>query len=83
MLVRPGTVELLEEAIKAGADLIGGIDPSLIERDPARHIDTVFGIADRYGVGVDIHIKHPLYIENPCFHAPKNVVSEKPSELRQ
>jgi cytosine/creatinine deaminase len=59
MLIRSGTVELLEEAIKAGAELIGGIDPSTIDRDPVRHINTIFKIADRYGVGVDIHIHEP------------------------
>jgi cytosine deaminase len=59
MLVRPGTVELLEEAIKAGADLIGGIDPSTIDRDPVRHLKTIFEIAGRHGIGVDIHIHEP------------------------
>ena len=59
MLIRPGTVELLEEAIKAGAELIGGIDPSSIDRDPVRHINTIFEIAGRHGIGVDIHIHEP------------------------
>jgi cytosine/creatinine deaminase len=59
MLVRPGTIELLEEAIKAGADLIGGIDPSAIDRDPVRHLNTIFEIAGRHGIGVDIHIHEP------------------------
>jgi cytosine/adenosine deaminase-related metal-dependent hydrolase len=59
MLIRPGTVELLEEAVKTGAELIGGIDPSTIDRDPVRHIDTIFAMAGRHGVGVDIHIHEP------------------------
>jgi cytosine/adenosine deaminase-related metal-dependent hydrolase len=59
MLVRPGTVELLEEAIKLGAECIGGLDPSTVDRDPVRHLDIVFGIADRYGVEVDIHLHEP------------------------
>jgi cytosine/creatinine deaminase len=59
MLTRPGTVELLEEAIRSGAELIGGIDPSTIDRDPVRHIDTIFEIAGRHGIGVDIHIHEP------------------------
>jgi cytosine/adenosine deaminase-related metal-dependent hydrolase len=56
MLIRPGTAQLLEEAVKAGADLIGGIDPSSMDRDPAGHLDTIFDIADRHAVGVDIHV---------------------------
>ena len=59
MLVRPGTVELLEEAVKLGADCIGGLDPSMVDRDPVRHLDVVFGIAERYGVEVDIHLHEP------------------------
>lgn len=59
MLVRPGTTDLLEEAVKLGADCIGGLDPSTIDRDPVRHLDFVFGIAERYGVEVDIHLHEP------------------------
>ena len=59
MLIRSGTAELLETAIKLGADCIGGLDPSSIDRDPVKHLDTVFGIADRNGVDVDIHLHEP------------------------
>ncbi|MDX2006209.1 MAG: amidohydrolase family protein [Meiothermus sp.] len=56
MLVRPGTAELLEEAAKLGADAVGGLDPCLIDRDPVRHLDTIFAIAERHGVELDIHL---------------------------
>ena len=59
MLVRSGTVELLEEAVKMGADCIGGLDPSTVDRDPAKHLDIVFDIANRHGVEVDIHLHEP------------------------
>lgn len=59
MLVHPGTAELLEEALREGADVIGGLDPSTIDRDPVRHLDTVFGLAERYDVDVDIHLHEP------------------------
>ena len=59
MLVRPGTVELLEQALRDGADVIGGLDPCSIDRDPKGHLDVIFGLADRYGVEVDIHIHEP------------------------
>ena len=51
-----GTAELLNAAISAGADLIGGIDPCGLERDPVEHLDIVFGLADRHHVGIDIHL---------------------------
>ncbi len=56
MLIRPGTAELLEEAIKLGADAVGGLDPSTIDRDPVRHLDIIFGIAGRHGGELDIHL---------------------------
>lgn len=56
MLIRPGTVELMEKALQLGAQVIGGLDPAAIDRDPKGHLDVVFGLADRYGVPVDIHL---------------------------
>jgi cytosine/adenosine deaminase-related metal-dependent hydrolase len=59
MLVRPGTVELLEDALRNGAEVMGGLDPSTIDRDPVRHLDTVFGLAEKYDVDIDIHLHEP------------------------
>ena len=50
------TADLLGAAIDAGADLIGGIDPCGLDRDPIAHLDVVFGLAERHHVGVDIHL---------------------------
>jgi cytosine deaminase len=52
----PGTAELLDEAIAAGADLVGGLDPVGIDQDLDGHLDTIFGIASRRGVGIDLHL---------------------------
>jgi cytosine/adenosine deaminase-related metal-dependent hydrolase len=59
MLVRPGTVELLEEALRNGAEVMGGLDPSAIDRDPARHLDTIFDLATRHDVDLDVHLHEP------------------------
>ncbi|KAB0264238.1 amidohydrolase family protein [Microvirga brassicacearum] len=56
MLVRPGTVELMEEALRMGAEVVGGLDPSGMDRDPKGHLDVIFGLAQRYGRPVDIHL---------------------------
>ncbi|MGW7065569.1 amidohydrolase family protein [Streptomyces sp. NPDC054855] len=53
----PGTAELLEEAARSGAvDLVGGIDPISFDDAMDEQLDLVFGLADRHGVGVDIHL---------------------------
>jgi cytosine/creatinine deaminase len=55
----PGVLDLLDEAVAMGADLVGGIDPSEIDRDPAGQLDGIFGVAERRGVGLDIHLHEP------------------------
>lgn len=59
MLIRPGTVELLDQALAEGADVIGGLDPSAIDRDPKGHLDTIFALAEKHDVDVDIHLHEP------------------------
>lgn len=56
ILKSPGTPELLDEAIAMGADLVGGLDPASFDRDLQGHLDVVFGVAEKHGVGVDIHL---------------------------
>lgn len=56
LLTNPGTAGLLEEALKSGVEAVGGLDPAGIDRDPVRHLDLIFGLADRYGAHVDIHL---------------------------
>lgn len=55
----PGTADLLDAALGAGADLVGGLDPAGIDGDVGRHLDAVFGIAERRGAGVDVHLHDP------------------------
>jgi cytosine/adenosine deaminase-related metal-dependent hydrolase len=59
LLIRPGTLELVEEAVKQGAAVIGGLDPAGIDRDPAGQLKAIFGLAERYGVEIDIHLHDP------------------------
>jgi cytosine/creatinine deaminase len=56
VLRSPGTADLLDAAVAEGADLVGGLDPVGIDGDLKGHLDTVFGIAERRNVGVDIHL---------------------------
>ncbi|GAA5095859.1 amidohydrolase family protein [Microbacterium yannicii] len=59
ILREAGTVDYLEESLRQGADVMGGIDPSQLDRDPVRHLDIVFGLAEKYHVEVDIHLHEP------------------------
>ncbi|WP_258063989.1 MULTISPECIES: amidohydrolase family protein [unclassified Pseudoclavibacter] len=59
LLREEGSFELLEEAMRSGADVVGGIDPCQLDRDPAKHLDLVFGLAERYDAPIDIHLHEP------------------------
>jgi cytosine deaminase len=53
----PGTAELLEGALLAGADLVGGMphnEPS--PADSRRHVETCFEVAMRHDRDIDMHV---------------------------
>ena len=56
VLACPGTLEVMEAALSNGADLLGGIDPAGIDGDVAGQLDAIFGLAEKHGVGIDIHL---------------------------
>lgn len=54
ILQLPGTELLLAEALRGGADLVGGCPYN--DSDAADHIDTVFALARRFNVDADFHV---------------------------
>jgi cytosine deaminase len=56
MMIRPGTVELMDTALANGADVVGGLDPCGIDRDPKGQLDAVFTLAQKHGKPIDIHL---------------------------
>ncbi len=56
IVCQPGVADLMDAALAEGADVVGGIDPCAIDRDPVRHLDVVFGLATKHGKPVDIHL---------------------------
>nr|WP_314076484.1 amidohydrolase family protein [uncultured Roseococcus sp.] len=59
LLRTPGAEEWVDEALRLGCDVVGGLDPSVIDRDPVKHLDIVFKLAERHGKPVDIHLHEP------------------------
>lgn len=55
----PGTPQWLEAAVREGAGVVGGIDPSTLDGDAEGQLDCVFGIAERLGAKIDIHLHEP------------------------
>lgn len=59
ILRSPGTENLLDAAVREGATVVGGLDPTAFDGDADAHLDIVFGIAERHGVKIDIHLHEP------------------------
>jgi cytosine deaminase len=56
VLCQPGTIELLDHAVRDGAELVGGLDPAAIDGNAAGQLDALFAIAARRGCRIDIHL---------------------------
>lgn len=56
---QPGVADLMDAALADGADVVGGIDPCAIDRDPVRHLDVLFALAVKHCKPLDIHLHEP------------------------
>jgi len=53
----PGTKELMEEAMRMGADVVGGMPYNeMIYDDSKKHIDFCFELAKKYNADIDMHV---------------------------
>jgi cytosine/adenosine deaminase-related metal-dependent hydrolase len=59
LMSRPGTLALMDAALANGADVVGGLDPCGIDRDPKGQLDAVFALAEKHGKPIDIHLHEP------------------------
>ena len=54
-----GPRELMDAALREGADVVGGIDPCAIDRTLSRISPRCFGLAEKHGKPIDIHLHEP------------------------
>jgi cytosine/adenosine deaminase-related metal-dependent hydrolase len=52
----PGTAELMDEALSSGADVVGGLDPAMIDKDPAGQLNLLFKLAEKHATSIDMHL---------------------------
>lgn len=58
----PETEAMLAEALRSGADLVGGCPYT--DPEPAEHVTRIFALAERFGTPVDFHVDFDLDPEN-------------------
>ncbi len=51
-----GVADLMVDAMNAGAEVVGGLDPAGFDGDIEGHLDIVFGLAERFDRHIDIHL---------------------------
>lgn len=56
VMIQPGTLDLLQQAVSEGAEVVGGIDPIGLDHDPKGQLDGIFAIASQHGIGIDVHL---------------------------
>lgn len=59
LLREKGVPALIDKALSSGAAVVGGIDPCTLDRDPVRHLDVLFDLAERHQAPVDVHLHEP------------------------
>ncbi|MGV8979342.1 MAG: amidohydrolase family protein [Cellulomonas sp.] len=64
----PGEVELLEECLRNGADVVGGCTYNEVDVDTCKeHIQQVFDLAEKYSVPVDMHCDFQVDDSDPRY----------------
>ncbi|WP_223587915.1 amidohydrolase family protein [Neobacillus bataviensis] len=58
-LLKSDSVQLIRNAMKNGATLVGGVDPATVDRNIEKSLFTIFDIAVENNKGVDIHLHDP------------------------
>lgn len=48
--------ELMDEAVRLGVEAVGGVDPAGYDGDVEGQLDVVFGLAERHGCAIDLHL---------------------------
>ncbi len=62
LLSCPGTLDLLDIALREGADVLGGLDPAGMDNDIAGHLHCIFSLAEKHQVNLDIHLHDPGHL---------------------
>ncbi|MGX1195032.1 amidohydrolase [Metabacillus sp. SLBN-84] len=55
-LLRSSSVELVKEAMRNGAQFVGGVDPATVDEDIEKSLSAMIEIAVEFGAGIDLHL---------------------------
>ncbi|WP_256757746.1 amidohydrolase family protein [Cohnella sp. WQ 127256] len=61
-LLRSGSIPVMKEAMRAGADLIGGVDPASLDRQVEGSLQAMFELSIEFDAGIDLHLHDPGHL---------------------
>ncbi|AJY75641.1 amidohydrolase family protein [Paenibacillus beijingensis] len=61
-LIRSNSLSIMKEAMRAGADLVGGVDPAGLDQQVDRSLEAMFELSAEFHAGVDMHLHDPGHL---------------------
>ncbi|MGM0875402.1 MAG: amidohydrolase family protein [Bacillota bacterium] len=61
-LIKSNSVGILKEALRNGADLVGGVDPAGLDKRVEASLEAMFELSAEFDAGIDLHLHDPGHL---------------------
>ncbi|GKU85082.1 amidohydrolase family protein [Niallia sp. NCCP-28] len=61
-LLRSSSIGIMKEAMRNGADLVGGVDPAGLDRRVEASLNAMFELSTEFKAGMDLHLHEPGHL---------------------
>ncbi|WP_336772485.1 amidohydrolase family protein [Paenibacillus sp. MMO-58] len=61
-LLRSQSISIMKEALRAGADYVGGVDPAGLDGQVDASLEAMFELGTEFNAGVDLHLHDPGHL---------------------
>ncbi|CAM4364967.1 cytosine/adenosine deaminase-related metal-dependent hydrolase [Paenibacillus endophyticus] len=61
-LLRSDSIKVMKDALRAGAEYVGGVDPAGLDRQVDRSLEATFELSAEFNAGVDLHLHDPGHL---------------------
>jgi cytosine/adenosine deaminase-related metal-dependent hydrolase len=75
-LLRSQSVSLVRDALRNGAALVGGLDPTTVDENMEKSLNTVMELAVEANVGIDLHLHESSYVGLNTFKRVADLTEE-------
>lgn len=61
-LLRSDSISVMRQALRAGANYVGGVDPAGLDRRVDASLEAMFELATEFSAGIDLHLHDPSHL---------------------